>query len=177
MTALPARRNEAGFSLIETLLATGLLAFILVSVSGLFVVGSQTVRSGREMTKATTIANSAMEQVISWPFEKVYGFAGGISSEQTRQWSTDLANPTYTGEPLDILDWGTTANAWRADVAEQLQGGKLTYKVDGVGRLPTNLDPGLATFRSSRFLRVTVTVEWTENAKRRRHVTFEELVL
>jgi type II secretory pathway pseudopilin PulG len=170
-------RREAGYSLIETLLAAGLLAFILVSVSGLFIVGTQNVKSGREMTKATTVANSAMEQVLAWPFEKVYGFPGGVAADSTKQWSTDLANPATTGSAQDMADWAAIADAWRAEVRQQLQGGKLTYKVDGIARLPTALDPGLTSFANAQFLRVTVTVEWVERKQRRRHVTFEEIVL
>lgn len=177
MTSHPQRRTEGGYTLIETLLASGLLAFILVSISGLFVVGTQTVRSGREMTKATTIANSAMEQIMAWNYDKVYGFAGAVATEQTKQWDTNLANPAYTGSATDIADWTATANAWRTDVRAQLQGGRLIYKVDGIGALPTSTSPGLAAYQDAQFLRVTVTVEWTERAQRRRSVTFEEFIL
>lgn len=170
-------RREAGYSLIETLLAAGLLAFILTSVSGLFVVGTQNVKSGREMTKAVTVANSAMEQVMSWPFEKVYGFAGGVDADSTKQWSTDLANPATTGSAQDVADWALIANTWRSEVQQQLKEGRLTYKVDGIARLPTALDTGLTSFANAQFLRVTVSVEWTERKGRRRHVTFEEIVL
>jgi Tfp pilus assembly protein PilV len=170
-------RRQAGYSLIETLLAAGLLAFILVSVSGLFIVGSQNVKSGREMTKAATIGNSAMEQVLSWPYEKVYGFPGGVAADQTKTWSTDLANPTTTGSAQDQADWAAIANAWRSEVSSQLQGGRVVYKVDGVARLPTALDPGLTSFQNAQFLRVSVTVEWIERKQRRRHVVFEEIVL
>jgi Tfp pilus assembly protein PilV len=173
----PNRRNEAGYSLIETLLAAGLLAFILVSVSGLFVVGSRNVKSGREMTKAVTIGNSSMEQVMSWPYEKVYGFAGGVAVDQTKTWSTDLANPTYTGSAQDVADWTAIANKWRSEVGEQLASGRVIYKVDGMGQVPTSLSPGLAAFQDAQFLRVTVTVEWTERRGLRRSVVFEEIVL
>jgi type II secretory pathway pseudopilin PulG len=173
----PPRRIEAGYSLVETLLAAGLLAFILVSVSGLFVVGGQNVRSGRELTKATTIANSAMEQVLSWNYDKVYAFAGGAATDQTKTWDTSQANPAYSGTSSDVADWTATANAWRTELAQQVRGGKLTYKVDGVARLPVTGNPGLTTFQDAQFLRVTITVEWSERAKRRRSVTFEEFVL
>ena len=49
------RRTQAGYSLIECLLAGALLSGVLVSISGLFIVGTNSVKSGRELTKATTI--------------------------------------------------------------------------------------------------------------------------
>lgn len=177
MTSTPQRRTEAGYSLVETLLATGLLAFILVSVSGMFIIGSQNVKSGRELTKATTIANSAMEQVMSWPFDKVYGFAGATATERTKQWDTNMANPAYVGDAADVADWGATADAWRTNVRRQLQLGRIIYKVDGAGAFPTGSTDGLVAYRDAHFLRVSVTVEWTERGKRRRQVVFEEFVL
>ena len=148
-----------------------------VSVSGLFIVGSQNVKSGRELTKAATVANSAMEQVLSWPFEKVYGFPGGIALDQTKTWSSDLANPVTTGSAADQADWAAIANVWRSEVQGQLQGGRVIYTVSGIQRLPAPGNPGLTTFQAAQFLRVTVTVEWIERKQRRRHVTFEEIVL
>ncbi len=174
---LTRRRPDAGFSLVETLIASGLLAFILLSVSGLFIVGGQNVRAGRELTKATTIANSAMEQILAWNYDKVFAFAGGVATDQTKTWDTSQANPAYQGTPTDVTDMTATANAWRDTVRTQLQGGKLTFKVDGIARLPTSLDPGLTTYQLSHFLRVTITVEWLERKNRRRHVVFEELIL
>jgi hypothetical protein len=162
---------------VECLLASALLAGVLIAISGLFILGTKSVQSGRELTKATTIANSAMEQVMSWPFASVYGFAGAIGADTTKTFTTALANPVYTGDANDVAEWGTIADAWRADVQEQLHEGEVTYRVDGVGRLPDGVDPGLVSYLEAPFLRVTVTVWWTEGGGRRRHVTFEEITL
>ena len=171
------RRAEDGYSLIECLVAAALLTGVLVSISGLFILGTNSVKSGRELTKATTVANSCMEQVMAWPFEQVYAFAGAVGTEQTKTWSTNSANPTYTGSATDIATWTALANQWRTDVRAQLMAGEITYKVDGMGRLPTNSDAGLIAYQDAQFLRVTVTVTWQERNKRRRSVTFEEMTL
>lgn len=171
------RPPEAGYSLIECLLASALLASVLVSISGLFIVGTNSVKSGRELTKATTIGNSCMEQVLSWNFDKVYGFAGGVATDTTKTFTTAAANPAYVGDPTDTAEWALLANAWRTDVQAQLLNGVITYRVDGVGRLPTSGDPGLVPYLEAPFLRVTVTVSWTEARGRRRSVTFDELTL
>ena len=171
------RRTQAGYSLIECLLAGALLSGVLVSISGLFIVGTNSVKSGRELTKATTIANSCMEEVESWNFDKVYGFAGGISADSTKTFTTAAANPPYVGDPTDTAEWAATANAWRTNVAQQLRLGVLTYRVDGVGRLPAGSDPGLVPYLEAPFLRITVTISRTEARGRRRTVTFEELTL
>lgn len=169
--------TEAGYSLIECLLAAGLLTGVLVSISGLFILGTSSVKSGRELTKATTVANSCMEQVMSMPFESVYGLAGAIGSGQTANWSTNNANPTFTGTSEDVAEWTSIINAWRTTVRSQLMLGELTFKVDGMGRLPAGGDPGLVPYVDAQFLRVIVTVSWSERNGRRRSVTFEEITL
>lgn len=174
---LPPRRRVRGYSLIEALLASALLAGVLVSISGLFIVGTKSVRSGRELTKATTLANSVAEQVMGWPYEKVYGFAGGVAMDQTKTWDTNSANPTYTGSTADIADWTATANDFRTEVQSQLLAGHITYRVEGMARLPTPTDRGLTTFQDADFLRVTVTVSWKETGGRLRQVEFEEITL
>ena len=171
------QRSEHGYSLVECLVAGGLLAGVLLSITGLFAVGSNSVKSGREMTKATAIANAAMEQVLAWPYDKVYGFAGAVPGDQTKDWNTDMANPAWAGSPDDVADWTASANGWRDDIRAQLAKGILRYRVEGIARLPAALDPGLTTFLNAEFVRVTVTVEWTEKGNRRREVVFQELVL
>jgi len=171
------QRNEDGYSLVECLVAGGLLAGVLLSITGLFAVGSNSVRSGREMTKATAIANAAMEQVLAWPYDKVYAFAGAVPADQTKDWNTDMANAAYAGTPDDVADCTATANGWRDDIRSQLARGILRYRVEGIARLPQPLDPGLTSFLNAEFVRVTITVEWTEKGSRRREVVFQELVL
>ena len=171
------RRTSRGYSLIECLLASALLAGVLVSISGLFIVGTKSVRSGRELTKATTLANSVAEQVMGWPYEKVYGFAGAVATDQTKTWDTNSANPAYTGSTQDVADWTATANDFRSQVQSQLQAGHITYRVDGMARLPAGTDRGLTTYQDAGFLRMTVTVSWTESGGRQRQVQFEEITL
>jgi type II secretory pathway pseudopilin PulG len=173
----PRSAAQRGFTLVEVLLSAGLLAGVLISISSLFVLGSQNVKSGRELTKATTIANSAVEQVIAWPFEKVYGMAGAASTDTTAVWSTDEANPSWTGTTADVADWQAMAESWRDQVETDLNHGVLTFQVDGVGGLPSDDDLGLDPFASADFVRVRVTVSWEEARGRQRHVTFEQLVL
>ena len=171
------RATDAGYSLIECLLATALLTAVLVSISGLFILGSNNVKSGRELTKATTLANSCMEQTMSWPYDQVYGFAGATPTELTKSWYTGAPNPTYVATAVDAAAWGAIADQWRTDVRAQLLQGQITYKVDGMGRLPTSTDPGRVAYQDAQFLRVTITVSWLERNGRRRQVVFEEMTL
>lgn len=170
-------RTEDGYSLIEVLVSAGVLAGVLLSISTMFIAGTQGVRSGRDLTAATTIANSIQEDVLSWPFDKIWGMTGGLRTDPSVTWVTDDPNPAYDAPTEDAADYSLTADAWREKVRETLQEGAITYRVDGIERLPDGTDDGTTAFNEAHFLRVTVTVAWTEGRGRRRHVTFEQLVL
>ena len=171
---VPARRAIRGYSLVEVLIASALLAGVLLSISSMFILGSQSVRSGRDLTLATTLANSAMEESLALPFELVWGITGATSTQPTMTWDTDQPTPAYVGAPQDVLLWSSIVDAWREE-AQGLQDGRLTIRVDGIERLPTELQAGLAPYVDSIYLRITITVAWTEMGRRHRDVTFEGL--
>ena len=56
-------RGNAGLTLIEVLVALGILASALIAVVALFGVGGRGFRSGRSMTQAVAIAESVLEEV------------------------------------------------------------------------------------------------------------------
>ncbi len=56
-----ARRFEAGMSMIEVLIALGIMAGVLISVASLFVLGGQRVKGGRDMTQALAVASDITE--------------------------------------------------------------------------------------------------------------------
>jgi type II secretory pathway pseudopilin PulG len=78
MTSLGARaphverqQSSAGFSLVETMFATGLLATALVAVAQLLAIGTQTNATARDGTLATILAQQKMEQLrgLAWGFD------------------------------------------------------------------------------------------------------------
>jgi len=175
----PSRRDTAqdGYSLIEVMIAAALLATVLLSVAGVFMTGTQNVQSGRELTEAVTIANSIVEQVLGWPYDKVWGMTGGTAESETATFRSDVTPPVYSGDATDVADWTATAATWTETVEDALNQGTILYKVDGIERLPDEADDGLTNFRDAVFLRVTVTVRWTEARGRQREVVFEEIKL
>lgn len=172
-----ARRDARGFSLVEVLIASALLAAVLISISGMFIAGTQSVRSGRELTKATTIANSLVEETLGWNYDFVWGITGGAATDETGEVTTAEATPAYEGDAEDVAAWTATVDRWRELVESELAQGVVRYRVDGVGRVPTPGNSHLETFTDADLLRVTVTIDWVEAGGRQRHVAFEELVL
>lgn len=170
------RAPEAGFSLIEALVAIGIAGALLVSVGGLFVAGSRSVRSGRELTRAVVLAKSALEDVEGWPYLRLSAQAGASDTDTTASWTTDDANPTFGGGPEDIARMAATADDWRQRVQTELPQGVLIYEVDGLRGFPTESSDGLAPFQAARMSRVGITVSWVEPGGRARSVVIERLL-
>jgi type II secretory pathway pseudopilin PulG len=63
--------RESGFSLIEVLIATGLLAFALVSVAQLFALSTRNNVAARYSTLSSMLAEQKMEQLraLTWGFD------------------------------------------------------------------------------------------------------------
>lgn len=174
----PSAGDARGFSLVEVMLSGALLGVVLISIAGIFAVGTQSVKSGRQLTEAVTIANSIMEQVIAWNYDKAWGVTGTTVTDTHETWHTDQATPAYTGDPNDIADWTETVDAWRVAVRDALNQGRVTYTVEGIRRGPTlSTGPIRESFRECEFLLVTVTVSWTEARGRQREVVFQEIKL
>ncbi len=93
-----ARRRDAGFSIIEVLVALVLLGLGILSLASLFPLGSQTQLRDRLRTSATDLAQQKMEQL------------------RMQTWSdTDLTvgtHPDANGETLALADEGTFVRYW-----------------------------------------------------------------
>jgi type II secretory pathway pseudopilin PulG len=148
----PRTAGQAGFSLIEVIAALGLLAGILISIAGLFVIGDRQVKSGRNSSEALAVARAILEEMDGWSFDQLYALYGsdGTTANYTVR-STDAAQPE--------------APKWQAELDTNLY----------------NPAPGLGPFAEIRFdalddaatlgsapaIRVEVTVYWTEGLRGR----------
>ena len=87
------RKSEAGFSIIEVLVATGLLATALVALAQLFAIATATNQAARNSTLTMMLAEQKIEQLraLQYTFDRV-----GLPVQDT---ATDLAvyPPAATG--------------------------------------------------------------------------------
>jgi prepilin-type N-terminal cleavage/methylation domain-containing protein len=141
-----AARGERGFSLIEVILALALLAAALVSITGLFVMGSGAVESGRTASEALAVARDIHEELEAVSLRQTYEFFG-----------YDGALTSY------LIDTRTSlpAAAWQQVLAEKLPNAWATIALESLG---PSTPPAL---ESTRAIRVSVTVFWTEGARAR----------
>lgn len=141
----PARRRPSrGFTLIEVLVALALLGGVLLTIGWMFVLGSQAVRTGRDLSDATVLGTNILEEIDGWGFAETYRRLGASGGE------TALSTDTITG---------AYARAWQPMIAARLPDSRARIEVAPLGG--ESLD-------SARGLRVTVTVEWVLKMRARR---------
>jgi type II secretory pathway pseudopilin PulG len=138
------RKKERGSSLIEVTLAMGLMAGVLGSVAGLFVLGAGGVHSGRRSSEALSVARSIMEEMQGWGFEQTY-----------EEFGFDGANNSYE---IDTR-FNPNTTAWQAALDEKLSG-HATITI-------TAIDAGGPSLDGCTQMRLAVTIHWQEGSRKR----------
>lgn len=148
------RSGNSGFSLVEVMLALGLLAAVLVSITSLFIIGGRRVAQGRERTEALSIGTHVMENLDQMSYRGLYTNFSAAS------------DPGAATGPL-VIDSRTNPVAqglgWQTMIDSKMEGGFVTVTLSRVAG--TN-------FRSADALRVTTTVYW-DDLNRTRNISLE----
>ncbi len=144
---IPRGRSD-GFSLVEVILALGLLAMVLLSIAGLFLLGGRQVKSGRSSSEALSVARAIVEEMEGWSFRRTYEGYG-----------LDGAAVNYT------VDTRTNGGAshWQTALDSMLHASYGEIALTSVG--PTATPPPL---NRTRAIRVVVTVHWEEGGRVRK---------
>jgi|SRR5262245_3438480 len=155
------RRDERGFSLIEIVVALGLLAGVMIAIAGLFVMGGRSVKSGRTSSEALAAGKEILEEMNGWAFNQLW-----------RNFGYNGQAKTYTADTTTC----TTADctAWQTALVQKLgPSAKATIKLDSVAQaalaVPDFEDAAGTTL--ARNVRVTVNVLWTQVPGRSRQIS------
>ncbi len=142
-------RNERGFSIVEVVFALGLLAVVMISISGLFVLGARQVASGRASSEALAAARGILEEMEIWGFRQTYerfGLDGDASTYSIDSRSSPVA-----------VRWQAGLDAVGRDAYASIE---LSSVGPGGGPPPP--------MNRTRAIRVLVTVHWSEGLRARR---------
>lgn len=137
-------RGERGFSLVEVVIAIGVLAGVLLSICSMFIMGGRQLKTGKTVTEATAICHAIMESFDSLSFTALYTTFGAAATDTTR-----TVNSTTTGSPIQ---------SWQTEIARKLDNGVATVTIIPRG-------PGTPDFGQATGIRMTVTLTWTELAR------------
>lgn len=133
--------NDGGFSLVEVIIAIGVLAGLLLSIATMFILGGRQVKAGKTITEATTLAQDIMEEFDRASFTSLYTNLGAATTDSTR---TVLS--TTTGSPIA---------GWQTEIGRKLANGSAAVTIDAVG-------PGTPTFGNAAGIRLTINIAWNE---------------
>ena len=152
-------RGDRGFSLVEVVLALGLLAGVLISISGLFVVGAKQVKSGRTSSEALAVAREIQEEMLAWGYSQIWRSFGydGQAPSYTVDSRTNPACDLWQSTLQSKLGPSAFATIEIASVADA-SGASVNF-ADAAGNI------------LAKNVRVGVTVSWSEAPSRPRSVT------
>ena len=108
-------RGTRGFSLVEVIIAIGVLAGLLLSIATMFILGGRQVKNGKTITQATTLVQDIMEEFDRASFTGLYTTLGAASTDTTR---TVLS--TTGGSPIQ---------PWQSEVQRKLNNGVATVTI------------------------------------------------
>jgi len=140
--------RQDGFTLVEVILALALLGSVMISVSGLFVLGTRQLKSGRTQSTAISVARDILEEMHGWHFEHLwlaFGEDGGAPAHVV-----DTRSNGFASRWQPVLDENFQPGAW-AEIRLQ--------SVDGTAS-PVNLD-------ETACIRVEIRIFWNEGERER----------
>jgi type II secretory pathway pseudopilin PulG len=155
-TLLRARHREAGFTLVEALIAVVILIFGLMGVTNLMIVAASSNSAANQGTAAATVASQVLERLKAVPFTGLT--AGGDTATDTGSagpcfgtGAVSVANPsTLNNCDADMQGVGRIHARWSLT---GLGGNRQVYFVQVSAEATGGLGPGrtraaFTTFRS-----------------------------
>lgn len=141
------RSDERGFSLLEVILALGMLAAVLVSTTGLLVMGSYQTKSGRTASEALSVARTILEEMQGWGFQQTY-LAYGLNGSAA-SYTIDTRTNSYTAK-------------WQSTLDAKLRNSYAIVELESMSMSGT--PPPLA---STQTIGITVRIFWEERKRSR----------
>ena len=142
------RRTQRGFSLVEVIIALALLGAVLISLSGLFVLGARQVRSGRDHSVALSVARDIHEEMNGWSFRWLHEGLG-----------VDGSGLSAT---VDTRDTGFAAK-WQARLDRDLENAHALIELSSV----SDAGGGPPALAHAEAIRIRVTVFWDHGLRTR----------
>ena len=167
MRTRPRRRCDAGFSLIEVLIAMALLSTVLLSVVTLFYLGRSNVYSGKQLTRATSVAVHANEDISALPATDLLD-AFKIDKSVTASTNT-VAGIQYPNSIVRSVSADVATNdpkgylaRWQSYLtSDRVLNGDLTIVI-----MPSDYTDA-ADVTTARLLQVRIVTQWSERNRAR----------
>jgi prepilin-type N-terminal cleavage/methylation domain-containing protein len=170
-------KRQAGFNLVEVLIAMALLATVLIGIMSLFFFGQRNVYSGKQMTQAVSLGNNVLEDLTALNVAQRYA-AFGITPTTPRATVTidGVSYPNSiirrTTEITAATDPAGLMNRWQTLMSDnyRFNNGRMTLVFT-----PTE-DPANtpAQIQTATVHQLRVIVQWQEG-RRARNMTVDSM--
>jgi len=144
---LRTRGQEAGFTLVEVLIAIVVFAFGLIAVTNLLLVGATSNRVGNDMTAAATSATLTMDNLKALPFgDAGLAIGGDVNADVANFFRDDVV----AGVPGGALGHGAVHVRWQIE-APAGNAGQVRFirvRAEGTGLAGSRSRVEFTTFRS-----------------------------
>ncbi len=163
--------RQRGYNLVEVLVAMGLLSTVLISIVTLFFMGRQNVYSGKQLTRATSVATSVTEDLSPLNAARTYEAFSIVAATATEA-APKIGTTVYEDAIIRTTDDLTPdADGYLARWAGLIPKERLTE-----GRVTLVFQPrelvDASDVTTARILRIKVIVQWNES-RREREVVLE----
>jgi prepilin-type N-terminal cleavage/methylation domain-containing protein len=160
--------REAGYNLVEVLVAMALLGSVLMSVITLFYFGRRNVYSGKQQTKITAVGTRVMEDMLNMtPEDILSNFNVGTTLTATCAtingvaYTNCIARKTSTFATTD--DVGGFLARWKTLLGSAVVGQSQFTDPD----ITLIITPVAAASANSQFVRVRAILQWREGRRTR----------
>jgi prepilin-type N-terminal cleavage/methylation domain-containing protein len=173
-------RTQAGYNLVEVIIAVAVFGVVAITVFTLFVMGRRNIYAGKQASQAVAIGTQVLEDLAPLNKKMIYNGAFGIAdtgAAVTLPKISGKAAPSYANAKIRSTDANIVASP-PADISTNPTGmltrwsGLLTNKLSEASVtlvLIPSQDPANSPeqFGNSRLLQVRIYVRWTETGHRR----------
>jgi prepilin-type N-terminal cleavage/methylation domain-containing protein len=126
------RRAQAGFSLIEMLIAAAILVVVVLALVPLFATSLSQNLAGRELSVATSHGRSQVEELTQLPLDRL---ELEVPEGSTERRESELFDPeTYrftAAAPSGPTPWSRVTTVRQFNVRDLYENGRLTDPLDG----------------------------------------------
>ena len=159
MARFSSSRSESGFSLVEVIVATGILAVSLISLAQLFAVATQANSAARAGTFSAVLAQQKVEQLrgLTWGFDTLGLPLSDTTTNTTVYPETSTAGTGLSPSPTSTLASNTNGYVDYLDAAGNLLGGGATMPSGTVYIRRWSVEPLPTNPNNTLILQVLVT--------------------
>lgn len=174
------RRSESGYNLVEVLIAMAILATVLISIAGLFLMGRRNVYSGKQMTRAVAVGTQMMEDMAALTAGDIENAFGLDSATSGAPADVDIV---FNGNTVDTIPssygrFGLTSGGDQGDATKDNNGylqrwydladANLANGEVHIVFTPVEADGDpAASYEVAPIIQLTYYVSWTEQTRQR----------